>query len=155
MLAGLGVLNGQLLVADRLQTSPGSLIKLGVIFNSISLFGFAFSGSLIEAYFCLFLFGLGNGMLGPGISSSLSLSVGKDNQGAAGGFLGTVIPIGHIASPLISMPLYTVNPSYPYLLGSSLMFFSAIFIFFNSRHRWIRNKNYRDDRNLEFFEDSQ
>ena len=44
MLAGLGVLNGQLLVADRLQTSPGSLIKLGVIFNSISLFGFAFSG---------------------------------------------------------------------------------------------------------------
>ena len=79
-------------------------------------------------------------MLGPGISSSLSLSVGKDNQGAAGGFLGTVIPIGHIASPLISMPLYTLNPSYPYLLGSSLMFFSAIFIFFNSRHRWIRNK---------------
>ena len=155
MLAGLGVLNGQLLVADRLQTSPGSLIRLGVIFNSISLFGFAFSGSLIEAYFCLFLFGLGNGMLGPGISSSLSLSVGKDNQGAAGGFLGTVIPIGHIASPLISMPLYTLNPSYPYLLGSSLMFFSAIFIFFNSRHRWIRNKNYRDDRNLEFFEDAQ
>ena len=31
MLAGLGVLNGQLLaVADRLQTSPGSLIKLGM-----------------------------------------------------------------------------------------------------------------------------
>ena len=155
MLTGLGVLNGQLLIADRLQTSPGSLIKLGVIFNCLSLLGYAYSSSLVQVYICLFFFGLGNGMLGPGISSSLSLSVGKDYQGVAGGFLGMVIPIGHVASPLISMPLYTINPVYPYLLGSSLMFLCTVFIFTNKRHKWIRDKHYREDRNLEVFENSQ
>ena len=155
MLTGLGVLNGQLLIADRLQSSPGSLIKLGVIFNCLSLLGYAYSSSLVQVYICLFFFGLGNGMLGPGISSSLSLSVGKDYQGVAGGFLGMVIPIGHVASPLISMPLYTINPVYPYILGSSLMFLCTVFIFTNKRHKWIRDKHYREDRNLEVFENSQ
>ena len=155
MLTGLGVLNGQLLIADRLQTSPGSLIKLGVIFNCLSLLGYAYSSSLVQVYICLFFFGLGNGMLGPGISSSLSLSVGKDYQGVAGGFLGMVIPVGHVASPLISMPLYTINPVYPYILGSSLMFLCTVFIFTNKRHKWIRDKHYREDRNLEVFENSQ
>ena len=155
MLTGLGVLNGQLLIADRLQTSPGSLIKVGVIFNCLSLLGYAYSSSLVQVYICLFFFGLGNGMLGPGISSSLSLSVGKDYQGVAGGFLGMVIPIGHVASPLISMPLYTINPVYPYILGSSLMFLCTVFIFTNKRHKWIRDKHYREDRNLEVFENSQ
>ena len=155
MLTGLGVLNGQLLIADRFQTSPGSLIKLGVIFNCLSLLGYAYSSSLVQVYICLFFFGLGNGMLGPGISSSLSLSVGKDYQGVAGGFLGMVIPICHVASPLISMPLYTINPVYPYILGSSLMFLCTVFIFTNKRHKWIRDKHYREDRNLEVFENSQ
>ena len=155
MLTGLGVLNGQLLIADRLQTSPGSLIKLGVIFNCLSLLGYAYSSSLVQVYICLFFFGLGNGMLGPGISSSLSLSVGKDYQGVAGGFLGMVIPVGHVASPLISMPLYAINPVYPYILGSSLMFLCTVFIFTNKRHKWIRDKHYREDRNLEVFENSQ
>ena len=155
MLTGLGVLNGQLLIADRLQTSPGSLIKLGVIFNCLSLLGYAYSSSLVQVYICLFFFGLGNGMLGPGISSSLSLSVGKDYQGVAGGFLGMVIPIGHVASPLISMPLYTINPVYPYILGSSLMFLCTVFIFTNKRHIWSRDKHYREDRNLEVFENSE
>lgn len=155
MLSALGVLNGQLLIADRLQTSPGSLVKLGVILNFLSLTGYAFSTSLVEVYICLFFYGLGGGMLGPGISSSLSLSVGKEYQGAAGGFLGMVIPIGHVISPLVSMPLYILSPSLPYLLGASLMFFAMIFIFINKRHKWIRDKNYREDRNLEVFENSQ
>jgi|TARA_B100001093_G_scaffold494048_1_gene537019 MFS family permease len=155
MLSALGVLNGQLLIADRLQTSPGSLVKLGVILNFLSLLGYAFSNSLVEVYICLFFYGLGGGMLGPGISSSLSLSVGKEYQGAAGGFLGMVIPVGHVISPLVSMPLYMLNPSMPYLLGASLMFFATIFVFTNKRHKWIRDKNYREDRNLEVFENSQ
>ena len=155
MLSALGVLNGQLLIADRLQTSPGSLVKLGVILNFFALTGYAFSTSLVEVYICLFFYGLGGGMLGPGISSSLSLSVGKEYQGVAGGFLGMVIPVGHVISPLVSMPLYMLSPSLPYLLGAALMFFAMIFIFINKRHKWIRDKNYREDRNLEVFENSQ
>ena len=155
MLSALGVLNGQLLIADRLQTSPGSLVKLGVILNFISLLGYALSSSLVQVYICLFFYGLGGGMLGPGISASLSLSVGKDYQGTAGGFLGMVIPVGHVISPIISMPLYVLNPSFPYFLASFLMLTAIIFVFSNKRHKWIRDKNYREDRNLEVFENSQ
>tara|TARA_Y100000741_G_scaffold345182_1_gene310406 strand:- start:585 stop:1823 length:1239 start_codon:yes stop_codon:yes gene_type:complete len=145
MLSALGILNGQLLIADRLQTSPGSLIRLGVIFIFFSLLGVANSTSLVHIYISLFFYGLGGGMLSPGVSSSLSISVGKENQGSASGFLGMVIPVGHVISPIISMPLYSVSPSYPYLLGSVLMFISFIFILSNSRHKWIRDKHYKDE----------
>ncbi|HJL95877.1 MAG TPA: MFS transporter [SAR86 cluster bacterium] len=144
MLSALGILNGQLLIADRLQTSPGSLIRLGVVLIFLSLIAIANSSSLVHMYLSLFFYGLGGGMLGPGISSSLSLSVGKENQGSASGFLGMVIPIGHVISPLISMPLYMLNPSYPYYFGSTLMFFSIFFVLSNKRHLWIKEKGYRD-----------
>ena len=144
MLSALGILTGQLIIADRLQTSPGSLIRAGTLFLSLSLLGIALSSSLIEIYISLFLYGIGGGMLGPGISSSLSLSVGKENQGAASGFLGMVIPIGHVISPLIAMPLYTLSPKAPYLLGVLVMVLAVGFINFNSRHQWIRKKGYRE-----------
>ena len=140
MLTALGILSGQLIIADRLQTSPGSLIRAGAVFLCLSLLGIALSNSLLEIYTSLFFYGVGGGMLGPGISSSLSLSVGKENQGAASGFLGMVIPIGHVISPLIAMPLYVLSPKAPYLLGVFVMLVAIVFIFSNSRHQWIRKK---------------
>jgi len=144
MLTALGILSGQLIIADRLQTSPGSLIRAGAVFLCLSLLGIALSNSLLEIYTSLFFYGVGGGMLGPGISSSLSLSVGKENQGAASGFLGMVIPIGHVISPLIAMPLYVLSPKAPYLLGVFVMLVAIVFIFSNSRHQWIRKKGYRE-----------
>ena len=144
MLSALGILTGQLIIADRLQTSPGSLIKTGTLFLCFSLLAIALSSSLSEIYISLFLYGMGAGMLGPGISSSLSLSVGRENQGAASGFLGMVIPIGHVISPIIAMPLYTISPKAPYLLGTAVMVLAVIFVNVNSRHKWIKRKGYRD-----------
>ena len=143
MLSALGILTGQLLVADRMQTSPGSLIRLGSLFLCVSLVGIGFSSSLTQVYIALYFYGIGGGMLGPGISSSLSLSVGKDNQGAASGFLGMVIPVGHVISPLLAMPLYMVLPSAPYFLGAIIMLVAMIFIVTNKRHLWVRNKEYK------------
>ena len=143
MLSALGILTGQLLVADRMQTSPGSLIRLGSLFLCVSLVGIGFSSSLSQVYIALYFYGMGGGMLGPGISSSLSLSVGKDNQGAASGFLGMVIPVGHVISPLLAMPLYMVLPSAPYFLGAIIMLVAMIFIVTNKRHLWVRNKEYK------------
>jgi MFS family permease len=144
MLSALGILTGQLIIADRLQTSPGSLIRTGTLFLCFSLLAIALSSSLLEIYISLFLYGMGAGMLGPGISSSLSLSVGRENQGAASGFLGMVIPIGHVISPIIAMPLYTISPKAPYLLGTAVMVLAVIFVNVNTRHKWIKRKGYRD-----------
>jgi MFS family permease len=144
MLSALGILTGQLVIADRLQMSPGSLIRAGALFLCLSLLGVALSTSLTQIYVSLFFYGVGGGMLGPGISSSLSLSVGKENQGAASGFLGMVIPIGHVISPIIAMPLYTVSPNAPYILGVFIMALAIAFIIINPRHQWIRKKGYRE-----------
>jgi hypothetical protein len=41
------------------------------------------------------------------------------------------------------MPLYILSPKAPYLLGVFVMFLAIVFVFFNSRHQWIRKKGYR------------
>ena len=55
-----------------------------------------------------------------------------------------VIPIGHVISPLIAMPLYVLSPKAPYLLGVFVMLVAIVFIFSNARHQWIRKKGYRE-----------
>ena len=143
MLTAVGVLTGQLLFADKFRIPPGSLILYGSSILCISLVGIVVSYSLLSIYLPLYIYGVGTGMLGPGVSASLSLSVEKDNQGSASGFLGMVIPIGHIISPLVTMPLYSkIAPQAPYILGFFVMLGIFIFVNLNSQHRWIRNKSY-------------
>ena len=143
MFVAFGSLVGQLLVADKLRISPGSLVRYGTLVSAISLFCIFLSHSLTAIYISLFLVGFGQGTQSTGLSAALSLSVGQENQGKANGFMGMIMPIGHVVSPLVVMPLYMVSPEYPYLLGSCIMFLMLIFIQINSRHKWIRKKGYR------------
>ena len=143
MLSAVGSLLGQLFFADKLAISPGSLIRYGILFSIISLFGIVLSSNLFFIYFYLFLYGLGLGTLQTGLSAGISLSVGPENQGKANGFMGMVFPSGHVISPFIAMPLYLWNPTTPYLLAALLMLISLFFVNLNQRHRWIRKKKYR------------
>ena len=143
MLAAFGSIIGQLLIADKLRVSPGSLIRYGTLLIAIALLCISYSKTLNLIYFSFFLFGLGQGTQSTGLAAGISLSVGKHHQGKANGFMGMVIPVGHIFSPLIAMPLYMASPHYPYLLGFLVMFFSLLFIQLNKQHRWIRKKGYK------------
>ena len=143
MLAAFGSIVGQLLIADKLRVSPGSLIRYGTFLIAISLLCISFSKTLNLIYFSFFLFGLGQGTQSTGLAAGISLSVGKHHQGKANGFMGMVIPVGHIFSPLIAMPLYMSSPHYPYLLGFLVMICSLLFIQLNKQHKWIRKKGYK------------
>ena len=143
MVAAFGSILGQLLIADRLRISPGSLLRYGVLICGLSFLGISQSDSLTSIYISLFLSGFGQGILSTGIAAAISLSVGPKNQGKANGFMGMIMPIGHVISPLVAMPLYMISPEYPYFLGSSAMFMMLLFIHVNSRHKWIRDKGYR------------
>ena len=143
MLMAFGSLLGQLLLADRLRISPGSLVRYGTLVTGVSLLGISLFNSLTAIYFLFFFLGLGQGTQSTGISASLSLSVGQENQGKANGFMGMILPVGHVVSPFLAMPLYMISPTYPYLLGFMIMFLTLLFIEKNSRHKWIRNKGYR------------
>lgn len=143
MLGAFGSIIGQLLIADKFRVSPGSLIRYGTFVLAIAILGISFSKSLYSIYLSLFLFGLGQGTQSTGLAAAISLSVGQEHQGKANGFIGMVIPVGHIFSPVIAMPLYVASPQYPYLLGFFIMLISFIFILLNKRHRWIKEKGYR------------
>ena len=143
MLAAFGSIIGQLLIADKLRVSPGSLIRHGTFLMAVALLCISFSKTLVLIYLSFFLFGLGQGTQSTGLAAALSLSVGKYHQGKANGFMGMVIPVGHIFSPLVAMPLYMVSPQYPYLLGFLVMIFSLLFIQLNKQHKWIRKKAYK------------
>ena len=107
---------------------------------------------MTSIYVSLFLSGFGQGILSTGLAAAISLSVGQENQGKANGFMGMIMPIGHVISPFVAMPLYMISPEYPYLLGFTTMFMIFIFIQTNSRHRWIRNKGYRNTKVSDFNE---
>ena len=143
MVAAFGSILGQLLIADRLRISPGSLLRYGVLICGLAFLGISQSDSLTSIYISLFLSGFGQGILSTGIAAAISLSVGPKNQGKANGFMGMIMPIGHVISPLVAMPLYMISPEYPYFLGSTAMFMMLLFIHVNGRHKWIRNKGYR------------
>lgn len=143
MLAAFGSIIGQLLIADKFRVSPGSLIRYGTLLLAIAIFSIFLSKTLLSIYLSLFLFGLGQGTQSTGLAAAISLSVGPNHQGKANGFMGMVIPVGHIFSPLIAMPLYITSPQYPYLLGFFVMLTSFIFILFNKRHQWIKEKGYK------------
>ena len=143
MLMAFGSLIGQLLVADKLRVSPGSLVRYGTLISGISLLCISQSYSLISIYISLFFIGLGQGTQSTGLAASISLSVGQEDQGKANGFMGMIMPIGHVISPLVAMPLYMVSPEYPYLLSGFAMLLALVFIQINARHKWIRKKGYR------------
>jgi hypothetical protein len=79
------------------------------------------------------IYGFGGGLARPGNVSILSLSVNKDEQGAASGLMGTVFPLGHLITPFSIMPLYMMDPSFPYLLISILGLFLIVYMFYNQK----------------------
>ena len=75
MLSAFGSIIGQLLIADRLRVSPGSLIRYGTLLCAISLLGISLTSSLKLIYLSFFLFGLGQGTQSTGLAAAISLSV--------------------------------------------------------------------------------
>ena len=67
-------------------------------------------------------------MTRPALASSLSIAQSPENQGTAAGYLGSVIPIGHMTTPFIAMPIYALNPSYLYYFSSILCITLILFI---------------------------
>ena len=56
----------------------------------------ALASSIALFYLAMMINGFGGGMFRPANASSLSLAQTPDNQGKAAGYLGSVMPIGHV-----------------------------------------------------------
>ena len=108
---------------------------LSVAFKSGAVTGMLVAGlallSIAVYYLSIIVLGFGFGMTRPALASSLSIAQTPENQGSAAGYLGSVIPIGHMTTPFIAMPIYAINPAYLYYFSSILCIGLVLFIIFN------------------------
>jgi len=121
----------QYLFTDLFGLDNSKLLKYGILIVLISYLFAAYSTSIAIFYFAIILNGIGSGMIRPANASALSLAQSPENQGSAAGYLGSVIPIGHMLTPVVAMPIYQIDPTYLYIFSAILCFIAAIFIIIN------------------------
>ena len=123
----------QLFIVDKYSLNPKSLVFIGLFLMSIVFYMLSNVEEIISFYILLAIFGFGGGLARPGNVSILSLSINKNEQGSASGMMGTVFPLGHLLTPFSIMPLYMINPSFPYLFISFLGLFLILYMFYNQK----------------------
>ena len=121
----------QYLFTDAFPMNNFNLLLFGTILLVFSYFTMAFFPMISVYYLSIIVLGFGFGMTRPALSSSLSIAQTPENQGSAAGYLGSVIPIGHMTTPFIAMPIYALNPAYLYYFSSILCIGLVLFIIFH------------------------
>lgn len=123
----------QLLIVDKFSIDPKKLVFIGLLVMATVFYLLSNTKEITSFYILLAIYGFGGGLARPGNVSILSLSVNSNEQGSASGLMGTVFPLGHLLTPFSIMPLYMMNPSYPYLLISFLGLFLVLYMFYNQK----------------------
>jgi MFS family permease len=123
----------QLFIVDKYSLDPKKLVFIGLSLMTLIFYLLSSVNDISSFYILLAIFGFGGGLARPGNVSILSLSINKNEQGSASGLMGTVFPLGHLLTPFSIMPLYMINPSYPYLLISFLGLFLLLYMFYNQK----------------------
>ena len=118
----------QYIFTDLKPISNDKLLIYGAFLLCISYIQAALSTSIALFYLAMMINGLGSGMVRPANASALSLAQTPDDQGVAAGYLGSVMPIGHILTPLVAMPIYQYAPEYLYFFSAFLCFAALCFI---------------------------
>ena len=127
-LLSISTIVSQYIFTDAFPMKNFNLLLFGTVLLIFSYSTMAFFQSISVYYLSIIILGFGFGMTRPALASSLSLAQTPENQGSAAGYLGSVIPIGHMTTPFIAMPIYAINPAYLYYFSSILCIALIIFI---------------------------
>ena len=127
-LISISAIVSQYLFTDLIALNNDKLLILGSFLMVVSYYAMAYADTIAIYYLTLIFNGFGVGMIRPATASSLSLNQLPENQGSAAGYLGSVMPIGHMMVPLIAMPIYTIQPNYLYVFSSGLCILIIFFI---------------------------
>ena len=130
-LLSISTIVSQYLFTDAFPMKNFNLLLFGTVLLIFSYLTMAFFQSIAVYYLSIIVLGFGFGMTRPALASSLSIAQTPENQGSAAGYLGSVIPIGHMTTPFIAMPIYAINPAYLYYFSSILCIGLVLFIIFN------------------------
>ena len=138
-LLSISTIFSQYIFTDAFPVNNFNLLLFGTILLIFSYFTMAFFQTISVYYLSIIILGFGFGMTRPALASSLSLSQNPENQGSAAGYLGSVIPIGHMTTPFIAMPIYAINPAYLYYFSSILCITLVLFIILHPKLRNLKD----------------
>ena len=138
-LLSISTIFSQYIFTDAFPVNNFNLLLFGTILLIFSYFTMAFFQTISVYYLSIIILGFGFGMTRPALASSLSLAQNPENQGSAAGYLGSVIPIGHMTTPFIAMPIYAINPAYLYYFSSILCITLVFFIILHPKLRNLKD----------------
>lgn len=118
----------QLVIIPRSNMVARSLMRLGTVTGVAAFTIITFSNSIGPLVLGFMLVGFTFGFLRPGVLAASSLAVTPAEQGSVAGLIGSLNGVGPIISPLISMPLYQLLPSAPYLINLVIMLILGCFV---------------------------
>lgn len=123
----------QVLVVQGFRWRPVNLMRTGFLLMACGFLGLSMAETALALSACMFVVGAGMGMAGPGFSSSATLSVTAQEQGAVAGLIAACPAMGFVTGPLVGAGLYHMNPHFPYV-AASLMYLPLIaFVWINRR----------------------
>jgi MFS family permease len=127
-LISISAIVSQYLFTDLVALNNYKLLICGGLLMALSYYAMSYSDTIAIYYLTLIFNGFGVGMMRPATASSLSLNQLPENQGSAAGYLGSVMPIGHMMVPVIAMPIYAIQPNLLYVFSSGLCILIIFFI---------------------------
>ncbi len=104
------------------------LLIISVLISAISLEGLAFTNTLTLLYICIFLIGLGGGIINGG-TSALVADISSDHKGASLSLLGVFFGIGALGMPLL-LGLLSAHFEFTTILAAVGMFMVLPVIYF-------------------------
>lgn len=113
-------------VIQRLRPRPATLLLAGAPTALAGVLCYAAADTLVTVVAACALFGVGFGMLNPGISAAASLRAERDAQGAVAGLVQATMAGGFIVGPLAGTALYALEPAWASAFAAGSLAFATL-----------------------------
>jgi MFS family permease len=127
--AAMASLFSQLVLVQRFNLPPMTLMRAGPVLVAIGHAVIASSTMIGPLVFGMLLSGLGAGMLGPGFIGGASLAVRSDEQGSAAGLSNAAGASGFIFAPILGHFFYAISPAALFIATATIAAACAVYAY--------------------------
>ncbi len=127
--AAMTSLFSQLVLVQRFNMPPTTLMRAGPVLIFIGHLVIAASATVGPLVFGMLLSGLGAGMIIPGFVGGASLSVSNEEQGSVAGLSNAAGASGFIVAPVLGSFFYAISPSALFFATATISALCAVYAF--------------------------
>lgn len=128
MIMGLAqaIVQGGLIGRLTKKFGEGAVIQMGIIISAVGFGLILLTNNFVSAAIYLTIFGIGNGLIRPGVSSLLTKK-SNTGHGSTTGLLSSFDSLGRIIGPPLGGWLYSISFNLPYVSGIILSVIAILF----------------------------